>query len=836
MRGNDLEELYPARGGIHLDDRRLRRIGVGREVAVFHALLLRALEVSYGEALRRAEVVFRVLALARLRRIFFQLLLQKAACFVYRAAIAERLALGHALAGRDRDIRIPDDDIDVLHIHAQRFRRDLHHGGAEALSHVRAGDDHVELAVAVERQPARAVVNENALADAGVFESGRHAPAEDLRPVRVLALIFLERVFDRLFAQVDRVVHAHAALEELSAHGVAARIHSVAPPQLKGVDAELFGHFIERRFNGDGRLVDAVAAERAAEQVVVARAARIHADVRDDVRPAGHQTAGHQRAVALCLIGAAVGEHVAVKILELSVFGEADLIIGVVPVAAGRDENVLLPRERDLHGLTAAERRDCHWCFKKGIALLAEAAAERRRHDADVLLVHGEIFGEHRPDLKGRLRAGVHRDPAVLRIPDGGDGFHADMVLRLDVLRYAHLYDLRIGFTFFHVAGLPPCCNDIAVVPAALGDAEARGKLRIIDLHELCRGPGMLGRIRHDHSDMIADKIHLIGAVDGPVLTPRTHCVEPRYVRRGDNAHNAGRGLRRGIIHGVDACVRRGGENERAVEHRILAERIGLVIVAVFECSGSLGKAVHVPDALPDEPSLDLRNGLSLAGDDLGRVVHLHGGKRHILAAQPRRGELHALDDLHIAGAAAVVVLQPFVYILLRRGRGFAQQRLRRHDHARRAEAALHRARVEERALDDLQHCVVREIFDRLDALSGERFEKRHARARKFSVYQHAARAAVPGGAAFLAALHALDIAQIPQKRHAPFVFRRDLSAVQNKCYTFHSSHLFLHRNMGYSLCRIICFLGNKLLSVLYMDRQICQASLLTGAAVTDKI
>ena len=169
VRGNDLEELYSARGGIHLDDRRLRRVGVGREVAVFHALLLRALEVSDGEALRRAEVVFRVPALARLRRVLFQLLLQKAARFVHCAPVAERLALGHALAGRDRDVRIADDDIDILHIHAQRLRRDLHHGGAEALSHVRAGDDHMELAVAVERQPARAVVNENALADTGVF-------------------------------------------------------------------------------------------------------------------------------------------------------------------------------------------------------------------------------------------------------------------------------------------------------------------------------------------------------------------------------------------------------------------------------------------------------------------------------------------------------------------------------------------------------------------------------------------------------------------------------------------------------------------------------------------
>ena len=128
----------------------------------------------------------------------------------------------------------------------------------------------MELAVAVERQPARAVVNENALADTGVFESRRHAPAEDFRSVRVLPLVFLERFPDRLFAQVDRIVHTHAALKQFSADGVAARVHGVAPPQFKGVDAELFGHFVERRLDGDRGLIDAVAAERAALQIVVA--------------------------------------------------------------------------------------------------------------------------------------------------------------------------------------------------------------------------------------------------------------------------------------------------------------------------------------------------------------------------------------------------------------------------------------------------------------------------------------------------------------------------------------------------------------------------------------
>ena len=206
----------------------------------------------------------------------------------------------------------------------------------------------------------------------------------------------------------------------------------------------------------------------------------------------------------------------------------------------------------------------------------------------------------------------------------------------------------------------------------------------------------MLRRVGDDHGDKIAEEAYLIRAEHRLIGRPCADLIEPRHVLMRDDARNAGRGLRRGIIHRVDARVRHGRENERSVEHRIFAEFIGFVVVAVFERSGGFGKAVHIPDALPDEAPLDLRDDLSLAGDDLGRVVHLHGSERHILAAQTRCGELYRLDDLHIAGAAAVVVLQAVIYIFFRRVHGFAQQRLCCHDHARCAEAALHCARVKE--------------------------------------------------------------------------------------------------------------------------------------------
>ena len=325
-------------------------------------------------------------------------------------------------------------------------------------------------------------------------------------------------------------------------------------------------------------------------------------------------------------------------------------------MAAGRDDHVLLPCERDLDGLTAAERSDRRGRFEKRIAFLSEAAAERRCHNADVLLVHGEVFCEHPAHLKGRLRTGVHRDFAVPCIADGAHRLHAHVILRLNVFGNPHLYDLGIGFAGIHVAGFTAGADNVAVRVHPLGDRVNAGELGIIDRYELCRGTGMLRRVGHDHGDKIAEEAHLVRAEHRLIGRPCPDLVEPRHVLMRDDAHNAGRFLCRRVIHRVDTRVRHGSKDKRAVEHRFLAEFVGLEIVAVPERSGRFGKPVHVPHALPDEPALDLGNGLSLAGDDLGRVVHLHGRKRHILAAQPRRGELHALDDLHIAGAAAVVM------------------------------------------------------------------------------------------------------------------------------------------------------------------------------------
>ena len=122
----------------------------------------------------------------------------------------------------------------------------------------------MQAAVTLQNQLARAVIGEDALADADVLKSRGHAPAEHLTALRVLSLIRLERLFQTFFALVDGVHHAHAVFEHFAADRRRARVDSIAAAQLERVDAQLFRHHVHRGLDRDRRLIDAVAAERAA--------------------------------------------------------------------------------------------------------------------------------------------------------------------------------------------------------------------------------------------------------------------------------------------------------------------------------------------------------------------------------------------------------------------------------------------------------------------------------------------------------------------------------------------------------------------------------------------
>ena len=124
--------------------------------------------------------------------------------------------------------------------------------------------------VALQNQLARTVIGEDALADADVLKARGHAPAEHLAALGILSFVLLERFFQAFFALIDGIHHTHAVFEHLTADRGRTRIDGIAPAQLERVDIQLFRHHIHRGLNRNRRLIDAVAAERAALQIVVA--------------------------------------------------------------------------------------------------------------------------------------------------------------------------------------------------------------------------------------------------------------------------------------------------------------------------------------------------------------------------------------------------------------------------------------------------------------------------------------------------------------------------------------------------------------------------------------
>ena len=128
----------------------------------------------------------------------------------------------------------------------------------------------MQAAVALQNQLARAVIGENTLADADILKSRGHAPSKHLAALGILAFVLFERFFQAFFALIDGIHHTHAVFEHLTADRGRTRIDGIAPAQLERVDIQLFRHHVHRSFNGDRRLIDTVAAERAALQIVVA--------------------------------------------------------------------------------------------------------------------------------------------------------------------------------------------------------------------------------------------------------------------------------------------------------------------------------------------------------------------------------------------------------------------------------------------------------------------------------------------------------------------------------------------------------------------------------------
>ena len=398
----------------------------------------------------------------------------------------------------------------------------------------------------------------------------------------------------------------------------------------------------------------------------------------------------------------------------------------MVAVPLGGEEQVLPARQRDLDRLSARERGHCRRRLEERIAFLAEAAAERRHDDADILLGLVQDLRQHAADFERRLRAGKDGRFSVLHHADGGDRLHAGVLLRLDLLGNVYFHDVRPLLCLLHITALAAGVHDKAVLSIPVRHRVDAGQLLIVDPDQLRGRSRVLHGIRHDKRQMVAEEVHLVRAEHRLLRRPRAHFVHAGHIGGGDDADNALRLFGGGVIHCVDLRVRHRRPDERTVQQGVRADVPGGVVVAEFESAAGLVHAVHIPDRLADRGAGDGRHGLVFTDHDDRAFVRAEAVDVRRFAAQACCRQLDRLDDLDIAGAAAVVVLQSFIDLPLGRRGIVQQQRLGRHDHARRAEAALHRADIEERALNDRQHGIVRHIFDGLYRFSVHSAQQRH--------------------------------------------------------------------------------------------------------------
>src|SRR5581483_4774882 len=125
-----------------------------------------------------------------------------------------------------------------------------------------------------------------------------------------------------------------------------------------------------------------------------------------------------------------------------------------------------------------------------------------------------------------------------------------------------------------------------------------------------------------------------------------------------------------------------------------------------------------------------------------------------------RRGFLDRRHDVAVTGAAAEIARDRFLDLLVGRRAALAEQAVRRHQHARRAVAALHRVVFPEGFLERMQPFVLRQSFHGDDLVALGLHGENHARLHGPPVPHHRARAAAPDHAAHVSAGESQSVAQ----------------------------------------------------------------------------
>src|ERR1051325_723099 len=125
-----------------------------------------------------------------------------------------------------------------------------------------------------------------------------------------------------------------------------------------------------------------------------------------------------------------------------------------------------------------------------------------------------------------------------------------------------------------------------------------------------------------------------------------------------------------------------------------------------------------------------------------------------------RRGFFDRRNYVAVTRAAAKIAGDRFFDLLVARLAAFAEQTVSRHEHARRAVAALHRVVFPEGFLQRMEPFVLRQTFHRDDFVAIRLHGENHARLDRSAVPHDRARAAAPDHAAYVSAGESQGVAQ----------------------------------------------------------------------------
>ena len=272
-----------------------------------------------------------------------------------------------------------------------------------------------------------------------------------------------------------------------------------------------------------------------------------------------------------------------------------------------------------------------------------------------------------------------------------------------------------------------------------LGDGGDGLQHLIVDLDLLLGGLQDLLGLGHHQADGVAHAAGHAAHRDHhvPVLLDMAHLVVGHVLRR-QHAHHARKRQRRG---GVDGQHPRPGvlrTHGGQVQHALHVDVVGIFAVAQH----------LLPHVHPEGPPAH------------AVVVALFRVRVDLrLAPQDGPGQPDAVDDLAVAGAAAEVAPDGVANLLLGGIGVFVQQRLARHDHARGAEAALHRP-ADPEGVDKGLLLEGRKALHRLDAPPIHLPGGHHAGLHRRAVHDDGAGAA---GALAAAVLHGMQVQVVPK-------------------------------------------------------------------------